>query len=234
MLNVKNLEAGYGEILIIREVSLNIKRGEIVGLIGPNGAGKTTLLKTISGILKPKSGEIYFENIRIDKLPPYKITELGISHVPEGGHIFPNLTVMENIEVWALHKKAREKFADTLEWIFQVFPRLKERRKQVAGTLSGGERRMLAIANALIQRPKLLLIDELSFGLAPKLVTELFNKLKELNESGITILLVEQNVVRALELCNRAYVLETGKIVLEGFTKELQNNEMIRKAYLGL
>jgi len=234
MLEVKRINVYYGDLQALWDVSFEVNKGEIVTIVGSNGAGKTTTLRTISGLLRPKPGEISFMGERIDRLPPHKIVEKGIAHIPEGRRLFPYMTVLENLELGAYTREAREKKDDTLEWVYQLFPKLKERRSQLAGTLSGGEQQMLAIGRALMSRPKLLMSDEPSLGLAPKLVLLVFEMLKKINEEGITILLVEQNVRHALELADRGYVLETGKIVLEGDSRELLANEHVKKAYLGM
>jgi len=234
MLEVRNISSFYGDLQALWDISFNVEKGEMVTILGPNGAGKTTTLRTVSGLLRPKKGSIEFLGRRIDKLPAYKIVELGIAHVPEGRRLFPKMTVLENIELGAYTQEARKKKDDTMEWIFTLFPILKERKKQLAGTLSGGEQQMLAIARALMSRPKLLMLDEPSLGLAPKLVIKVFEMIKKINEEGVTILLVEQNVKRALELAHRGYVLETGRIVLEGLSNELIKNEYIKKSFLGM
>ena len=234
MLEVRNISSFYGDLQALWDISFNVEKGEMVTILGPNGAGKTTTLRTVSGLLRPKKGSIEFLGRRIDKLPAYKIVELGIAHVPEGRRLFPKMTVLENIELGAYTQEARKKKDDTMEWIFTLFPILKERKKQLAGTLSGGEQQMLAIARALMSRPKLLMLDEPSLGLAPKLVIKVFEMIKKINEEGVTILLVEQNVKRALELAHRGYVLETGRIVLEGPSNELIKNEYIKKSFLGM
>ncbi|HDJ25787.1 MAG TPA: ABC transporter ATP-binding protein [Candidatus Bathyarchaeota archaeon] len=234
LLKVNNIDVFYGDLQALWGVSFEVHEGEKVVIVGANGAGKTTTLKTISGLLRPRSGTIEFKGQRIDKLPPHKIVELGIAHVPEGRRIFPKMTVLENLEMGAYIKRAREKFDDTLEWVFSIFPRLKERKNQIAGTMSGGERQMLAIARGLMSRPDLLMLDEPSLGLAPKLVMKTFEVIKRIGEEGVTILLVEQNVKHALELADRGYVLETGRITLSGTSEELLSNDYVKKAYLGM
>jgi len=234
MLVVDGINVFYGDLQALWDVSFKAEKGSITVIVGPNGAGKTTTLKTISGLLRPKSGSISFLGERIDNVPPHHIAELGISHIPEGRHLFPNMTVLENLMTGAYTRKAWEKRNETLEWIFQLFPILKERRNQLAKTLSGGEQQMLAIGRGLMSRPKLLMLDEPSLGLAPKLVLFTFNIIKQIHEEGVTILLVEQNVRQALELADKAYVLETGRIILEGEGKELLESEYIKKAYLGI
>jgi branched-chain amino acid transport system ATP-binding protein len=233
MLQVKDIKTYYGKIEALKGISFNINRGEIVSLIGANGAGKTTTLLSISGIVKPKFGEILFNNQRIDNLSPDKIVLKGISQVPEGRRVFPFLTVKENLMLGAYLRKDREQILKDLEKVFKLFPILKERFSQDAGTLSGGEQQMLAIGRALMSRPSVLLLDEPSLGLAPKIVELIFEIILEINREGGTILLVEQNAKMALKISNRAYVLETGEIRLEGKADELLNNDKIKKAYLG-
>lgn len=233
MLQVKKIETFYGKIQALKGVDFYVNKGEIVSLIGANGAGKTTTLLSISGIVKPKTGEIYFNGERIDKLSPDKIVNLGISQVPEGRRIFPYLTVKENLTLGSYLRKDKNAINEDLEKVYDLFPILKERLKQDAGTLSGGEQQMLAIGRALMSKPEVLLLDEPSLGLAPKIVDLIFNIILEINRDGGTILLVEQNANMALKISNRAYVLETGKIIIEGDAKELLNNEEVKKAYLG-
>lgn len=234
MLEVCNINTLYGKAQALWDVCLEIKEAEIVALVGSNGAGKTTLLNTISGVLRPASGSVLFLGRRIDGLPPHAIVELGISHVPEGGKVFPEMTVRENLEMGAYPYSAWRQKEETLKQVYQVFPILKEREKQLARTLSGGERQMLAIGRGLMSRPKLCLFDEPSYGLAPLLVKEIFRVIQGLREQGITIFLIEQNVRRALEIADRAYVLENGRICLEGACDELLQSDFVRKAYLGL
>jgi branched-chain amino acid transport system ATP-binding protein len=234
MLDVDKINVFYGGLQALQNVSLKVERDEVVAIVGSNGAGKTTILKAISGLLPLKSGSINFLGNRLDKLPTHRIVELGVVQIPEGRHLFPYMTVMENLEMGAFTPEARKKRRETIEWIFNLFPILKERRNQLAGTLSGGEQQMLAIGRGLMSRPKLLMLDEPSLGLAPKLVTKLFEVIKTINEEGVTILLVEQNVRHALELADRGYVLETGKIILEGEGRQLIANEHVKKAYLGM
>jgi branched-chain amino acid transport system ATP-binding protein len=234
MLEIKNLVAGYGAITALHEVSLSVKAGSIVTLIGANGAGKTTTLKTISGLLKPRGGEIFYEGKNIASLPPHQIVKLGLSHVPEGRMIFANLTVMENLQLGAYLQNDKKIVRHELEHVFVLFPRLKEREQQIAGTLSGGEQQMLAIGRALMSKPKLLLLDEPSLGLAPLLVKTIFEKIAEINrQQGLTILLVEQNANLALEISHFGYVLETGKFVLSGDSAALRQNPQVKSAYLG-
>ncbi|MEM2364787.1 MAG: ABC transporter ATP-binding protein [Candidatus Bathyarchaeia archaeon] len=235
MLELHEVSASYGKLQILWGISFEIGRGEFVTLIGPNGAGKTTTLKTISGILHPTSGTISFLGRAINHLPPHKIIENGLAHVPEGKRIFPYMTVYENLLMGAYTKDARGKISDSLDYVFKIFPILSERKNQLAGTLSGGERQMLAIGMGLMSRPKLIMLDEPSQGLAPLISSKLFDVLKDLNErEGLTILLVEQNVHYALDYSDRGYVIEQGKIMLSGTSEELRNNEHVKKAYLGL
>jgi branched-chain amino acid transport system ATP-binding protein len=234
MLEIRNVDALYGKAQALWDVSLGVNEAEIVALVGSNGAGKTTLLKTISGLLRPASGSVTFLGKRIDGLPSHAIIELGISLIPEGGRVFPDMTVLENLEMGAYPQRAWRHRRDTLEEVYQVFPPLRERKGQLARTLSGGEHQMLAIGRALMSKPRLCLLDEPSYGLAPLLVTEIFHVIQGLRDQGITILLVEQNVRRALEIANRAYVLENGSLCLEGACAELLQSDHVRKAYLGL
>ena len=234
MLEIKNLVVNYGAIVALHGISLSVPDGKIVTLIGANGAGKTTTLKTISGLLKPSEGEILYDGKNIAGLPPHQIVVRGVSQSPEGRMVFANLTVLENLQLGAYLQKNRETIRRELEHVFVLFPRLKEREKQIAGTLSGGEQQMLAIGRALMSRPKLLLLDEPSLGLAPLLVKTIFEKIVEINrEQGLTILLVEQNANLALEISHLAYVLETGKVVLQGDSRELRQNPQVKSAYLG-
>ena len=236
VLRIKNIHAYYGRIKALDNVSLHVQPGEIVSLIGANGAGKSTILNAISGIIRCAQGEAYFEDRKINGLPPEKVVAAGISQVPEGRQIFGPLTVLENLQLGAylrFKKKEKEGIERDLDWVFQLFPRLKERIKQIAGTLSGGEQQMLAIGRALMGHPRLMMMDEPSMGLAPVLVEAIFETIQRINQEGTTILLVEQNALMALEVANRGYVLQTGEIVLEGTAQELAANEMVRKAYLG-
>jgi branched-chain amino acid transport system ATP-binding protein len=234
MLEIKNLQVSYGAINALHGISLSVKPGSIVTLIGANGAGKTTTLKTISGLLKPKSGEIFYDGQNIAGLPPHQIVARGLSHVPEGRMIFANLTVLENLQLGAYLQKDRKIIRHELEHVFILFPRLKERERQIAGTLSGGEQQMLAIGRALMSKPKLLLLDEPSLGLAPLLVKTIFEKIVEINrDQGITILLVEQNANLALEISHFGYVLETGNVLLSGDSASLRQNPQVKSAYLG-
>lgn len=232
MLEVQGLNTFYGKIQVLWDVSLQVQEGEIVAIVGSNGAGKTTLLNSILGLVRPTSGSVTFLGRRIDGLPSHAIAEQGISIVPEGGRVFPDMNVRENLEMGAYH--AWERRGEALEYVYQLFPRLKERERQLARTLSGGERQMLAIARALMSRPRLCLFDEPSYGLAPLIVREIFEIVQKIREQGVTVLLVEQNVRRALEIADRAYVLENGRICMEGECEELLESDHIRKAYLGM
>jgi len=233
MLEVVNLEVNYGAIKALKNISFKVKSCQVVTLIGANGAGKSTTLRTISGLIKPKDGHIYFKGQEITNYEAHKIVELGISHVPEGRRIFETLTVMENLELAAWTIKDKKIRKEKFERIFDIFPRLKERRKQLAGTLSGGEQQMLSVARALTTGGELMLLDEPSMGLAPVLVDEIFQVLCQINLQGITILLVEQNARKALEIANYAYVLEAGTIALQGEAKELNEDSRVKEAYLG-
>jgi branched-chain amino acid transport system ATP-binding protein len=234
MLEVNKINVSYGEIQVLWDVSLIVNKNEIVALIGSNGAGKTTTLKAITGLLPLRSGKIRFHGRSIENMPTHKRVELGITMVPEGRRLFQYMTVYENLRMGAYTRRAAENFEDTLEWIYGLFPVLKEYRNRLANTLSGGEQQMLAIARALMSRPELLLMDEPSLGLAPKIVTKLYEKIKELREGGVTILLVEQSVRNALEISDRTYVLESGRITLSGDSKELLHDKRIVRAYLGI
>jgi len=234
LLEVKNLEAFYDEVQILWGVNFKVEKGSLTTILGPNGAGKTTTLKSIMGLLDKVNGEIYFEGENITKLPPYKRVERGLVLVPEGRMIFPDLTVLENLEIGAYTPKARKFAKKNLEHVFELFPRLKERIYQKAGTLSGGEQQMLAIGRGLMACPKLLILDEPSLGLAPKLVLSIFEIIKKLKEEGITILLVEQNVHLALSIADYGYILENGKIIDEGNAEKLEKDPKILEAYLGL
>lgn len=233
MLTVEDINVYYGAIHAIKGISLDVPDGEIVALIGSNGAGKSTTLRTISGLMKPKTGKILYEGQDIASVPAHKIVGMGLCQVPEGRHVFANMTVMENLELGAYLRKDKDGIAKDMDDVFKKFPRLLERKDQLSGTLSGGEQQMLAMGRALMSRPKLLLLDEPSMGLAPLLVKEIFNIIKEINESGTTVLLVEQNANMALSIADKAYVLETGRITLSGTAKELASSEAVRKAYLG-
>ncbi|MCD8361011.1 MAG: ABC transporter ATP-binding protein [Acidaminococcaceae bacterium] len=233
MLKVDNIDVYYGAIHAIKGISIEVPKGEIVTLVGSNGAGKSTTLRTISGLMKPKNGAILFEDKNIVGVPAHKIVGMGLCQVPEGRHVFANMSIMENLELGAYLRSDKDEIARDLEGVFKKFPRLLERKDQISGTLSGGEQQMLAMGRALMSRPRLLLLDEPSMGLAPLLVKEIFNIIKEINESGTTVLLVEQNANMALSIADKAYVLETGRIALAGTAQELANSEAVRKAYLG-
>lgn len=233
MLKVDNIDVYYGAIHAIKGISIEVPKGEIVTLVGSNGAGKSTTLRTISGLIKPKNGTILFEDKNIVGVPAHKIVGMGLCQVPEGRHVFANMSVMENLELGAYLRNDKDGIARDLEDVFKKFPRLLERKDQISGTLSGGEQQMLAMGRALMSRPRLLLLDEPSMGLAPLLVKEIFNIIKEINESGTTVLLVEQNANMALSIADKAYVLETGRIALAGTAQELASSEAVRKAYLG-
>jgi len=234
LFNLKKINGFYGDIQVLYDVSLYIEENEVVSIIGANGAGKSTLIKIISGLIKQKSGEIEFQNERIDNIPAHQIVEKGIVQIPEGRNLFPLLTVQENLEIGAYVSRANKVIKKTLKDVYQMFPILDERKHQLARTLSGGEQQMLAIARGLMAKPSILMLDEPSLGLAPLLVKGVFETIKTIQNQGLTVLLVEQNIHHALEVCDRAYVLETGKIVLEGKGKDLLNNFDIKKAYLGM
>ena len=234
MLETKNLKVAYGSIIAVNDLSISVPKGGIVTLIGANGAGKSTTLRAISGIVRSAGGSIFFEGEDITQLPPHKIVERGLSHVPEGRMIFPILTVRENLEMGAYRRRDRRAFGKDFEYIFSIFPRLKERARQIAGTLSGGEQQMLAIGRALMSKPKCLMLDEPSLGIAPILVRTIFEKIAEINrELGLTVLLVEQNANLALKVSQRGYVLETGSVILEDDSEALRANERVRESYLG-
>lgn len=233
MLSIEKINVFYKELQALWDISLAVNEGELVALIGPNGSGKTTTLRILSGLLKPASGHVRFLGNLIEKEPPHRIVEMGISQVPETGKIFTGMSVLENLELGAFVPKARKEKDQSLDWVYEIFPRLAERKSQQAGTLSGGERQMLAIGRALMSRPKLLMLDEPSFGLAPILVQSMFEMITRINQQGVTILLVEQNVQLALEVAHRAYLLENGRIVAEGNGKDLLSFESVRSSYLG-
>jgi branched-chain amino acid transport system ATP-binding protein len=234
MLKVEGIDVAYGDLSALRQLTLRVSQGEIVALVGSNGAGKTTTLKTVSGLLRPRAGTIRFEETPIDRLPPHEIAKRGIGHVPEGRRLFPLMTVWENLQLGACTADAKRQFDEAVPFIFGLFPRLKDRQRQLAGTLSGGEQQMLAIGRALAMRPRLLMMDEPSLGLAPNLAQEIFATIRDINAQGVTVLLVEQNVKQALRLAHRAYVLENGEMVLQGKASELAENAHVRKAYLGI
>lgn len=231
MLKFENVNVSYGSVQILWDVDFHIDDGEIITIIGPNGAGKTTIAKTLVGLLKPTSGIIEFNGKQIHQAPTHQIVKDGIALVPEGRDLFPRMTIMENLQMGAYTSDEKE---DTLKWVFDLFPRLEERQKQSAGTMSGGEQQMLAIARGLMSRPKLLILDEPSLGLSPILVNKVFEIVKTLKSQGVTVLLVEQNIHHALEVSNRGYVLETGRITFEGASSELLNNNHVKEAYLGM
>ena len=233
LLEIKDLEVNYGVIKAIKGVSFDVNEGEIIALIGANGAGKTTILHTITGLIQAKKGSIVFDGKELTKTPPHKIVSMGMAHVPEGRRIFQQLSVLENLKLGAYTRKDKSEIASTLKMVYERFPRLEERKNQVAGTLSGGEQQMLAMGRALMSKPRIILMDEPSMGLSPLLVSEIFDIIKVINESGTTVLLVEQNANKALSIADRAYVLETGKITLSGDAKDLINDESVKKAYLG-
>ncbi len=234
MLSLANVSAGYGTFRALFDVSLEIAAGEAVGVIGPNGAGKTTLMRLISGLIPPVTGEMAFDGRSLTGLPAHRIVEQGIAHVPENRRLFPRLTIEENLRIGAFIPAARARFAEQLAYVYDLFPRLKERRDQLAGTLSGGEQQMCAIGRALMSRPKLLLMDEPSAGLAPLVVRQVFELVRRIRGEGLTVLIVEQNIQQVLEIVDRAYLLEVGTIRLTGSSAELRDNPFIRKAYMGL
>ncbi|MBO5167017.1 MAG: ABC transporter ATP-binding protein [Lachnospiraceae bacterium] len=233
MLEIKDLEVYYGMIQAIKGVSFEVNKGEVIALIGANGAGKTTILHTITGLLAPKKGTVTFEGKNITKVPGHKIVSMGMAHVPEGRRVFANLTVLQNLKLGAYTRKDKKEIDETLEMIYKHFPRLEERKNQLAGTLSGGEQQMLAMGRALMSHPQIILMDEPSMGLSPIFVNEIFDIIKEVSKSGTTVLLVEQNAKKALSIADRAYVLETGNIVMEGRADTLLNDDSVKKAYLG-
>lgn len=233
LLTIKDLDVYYGVIQAIKGISFEVNEGEVIALIGANGAGKTTILHTITGLVSPKKGSIEFEGHNLIKTKAHKIVSLGMAHVPEGRRIFSELTVLENLVMGAYHRKDKEGIMESLENVYKRFPRLEERKKQIAGTLSGGEQQMLAMGRALMSKPKIMLLDEPSMGLSPLFVSEIFDIIQEINKSGTTVLLVEQNAKKALSIADRAYVLETGKIVLSGKADDMLNNDSVKKAYLG-
>ncbi len=234
MLEVKGLDVSYGDVPALRGVSMTVGEGESVSALGANGAGKSTLLRAISGLLRPRHGTIELDGTRLDRLPAYEIAARGIAHVPEGRRMLPDMTVEENLELGAYLPKPKARRKETLSWIYEIFPRLAERRRQRAGTLSGGEQQMLAVGRGLMLRPRILMLDEPSLGLAPIVVDMTFEKIGEVRRQGIAILLVEQNVQRALGLTDRGYVLEQGRIVLQGTSRELLENPHVKVAYLGM
>jgi branched-chain amino acid transport system ATP-binding protein len=234
MLDIRNIDVYYGDVQVIWDVSFEVKQGEIVAMIGANGAGKSTTLKAISGILRPGKGGIFYEGEAIHKIEPYKLIELGIAHVPEARRLFVEMSVEENLEMGSLRSEAKKFRQQTKEMVFEIFPRLKERRRQQAGTLSGGEQQMLAIGRGLMSKPRLLMFDEPSLGLAPILVREIFNVVKKIKKEGVTVLIVEQNVKQTLAIADRAYVLENGRIMLQGTGQSLLTDKHVKTAYLGV
>ncbi len=234
MLQVKHINVFYGDVKVLHDVSFEVREHEIIALIGTNGAGKSTVLRTISGILRPEAGEIFFGDVPIHTLEPYKLVDTGMAHVPEGRRLFVEMTVEENLDMGSLRGKAKAEREKTREVVFDLFPRLKERRKQLCGTLSGGEQQMVAIGRGLMSRPKLVMFDEPSLGLAPILVREIFTIIEKIREEGVTVLIVEQNVKQTLSISDRAYVLETGRIVLEGTGAAIMNDAHVKTAYLGV
>lgn len=234
MLKVEHIQVFYGDLQVLWDVSFEVGEGEVVTLVGANGAGKSTTLKTVSSLLTPASGALTFDGVRLDKVPAHKVIEYGLAHVPEGRRLFPEMTVEENLVVGSLKREAKVLRAQTMQRVFDLFPRLLERRKQPAGTLSGGEQQMLAIGRGLMSRPRLLMFDEPSLGLAPLLVQEIFRIIRMVSKEGVTVLLVEQNVKHSLEICDRAYILENGRITLSGAGKELLDNPHVKEAYLGI
>lgn len=234
MLKVNGIDVFYGDLQVLWDVSFEVKEKEILVLVGANGAGKSTTIRTVSSLLTPRKGSIEFDGIRLDKTPPYNVIAHGIVHVPEGRRLFPQMSVEENLIMGTLHGEAKTKRFNTMERVYQLFPRLKERKKQLAGTLSGGEQQMLAVGRGLMSLPKLMMFDEPSLGLAPILVQDIFRIVRQINEEGVTVLLVEQNVRQTLAMCHRAYVLENGRVVLEGTGQALMANEHVKEAYLGI
>jgi branched-chain amino acid transport system ATP-binding protein len=234
MLKVNGIDVFYGDLQVLWEVSFEVKEQEILVLVGANGAGKSTTIRTISSLLTPRKGSIEFDGVRLDQKPPYHVIEHGIVHVPEGRRLFPQMSVEENLIMGTLYGEAKANRAKTMERVFGLFPRLQERRKQLAGTLSGGEQQMLAVGRGLMSLPKLMMFDEPSLGLAPILVQEIFHIVRQINEEGVTVLLVEQNVRQTLAMCHRAYVLENGRIILEGSGETLMTNDHVKEAYLGI
>ena len=234
MLELRSVSAAYGSVPAISHVSITVNAGEAVGLLGANGAGKSTTLRAISGLVAPSSGSISFEGIDVGALPPHRIPELGIAHVPEGRQVFPEMTVQENLEIGAFVPKAKAERARTMELVYGIFPRLAERKRQLAGTMSGGEQQMLAVGRGLMLKPRLLRLDEPSLGLAPVMTDVTFEKIAEIHKMGTAILLVEQNVSRALSLVDRAYVLESGRVIMHGSSAELAGNKQVQAAYLGI
>lgn len=233
LLEVKDIQVYYGMIQALKGVSFEVNEGEVIALIGANGAGKTTTLHTVTGLLRSKSGQIIFDGQDITRIPPHKIVTMGMAHVPEGRRVFSNMTVLQNLKMGAFTRTDKDEIEDTIRKVYKRFPRLEERQGQTAGTLSGGEQQMLAMGRALMSKPRIILMDEPSMGLSPIFVNEIFDIIKEVSESGTTVLLVEQNAKKALSIADRAYVLETGRIILDGDADDLLNDESVQKAYLG-
>ena len=234
MLKVNGIDVFYGDLQVLWDVSFHVEEKEILVLVGANGAGKSTTIRTISSLITPQKGSIEFNGMRLDQTLPHKVIEQGIVHVPEGRRLFPEMSVAENLIMGTLYGNAKAKRFETMEKVYELFPRLRERKKQMAGTLSGGEQQMLAVGRGLMSLPKLMMFDEPSLGLAPILVQEIFHMVRRINQEGVTVLLVEQNVKQTLAMCHRAYVLENGKIVLEGEGKTLMDNDHVKEAYLGI
>jgi branched-chain amino acid transport system ATP-binding protein len=234
MLKVTGIDVFYGDLQVLWDVSFDVREKEILVLVGANGAGKSTTLKTISGLLAPRKGSIEFDGVRLDQLPPDRVIGQGVVHVPEARRLFREMSVEENLIMGSLSPEAKKKRYETMDWVYQLFPRMKERRKQPAGTLSGGEQQMCAVGRGLMALPKVLMFDEPSLGLSPILVQEVFEIAKRINKEGVTVMLVEQNVRQTLAMCDRAYVLENGRVVLEGTGKDLMNNPHVKEAYLGI
>jgi branched-chain amino acid transport system ATP-binding protein len=234
MLSVEHVDVRYGDLQVLWDVNLEVREGEIVALVGSNGAGKSTLIRTIAGLVKPSGGAIHYGDTLLNHIPPHTITASGISMVPEGRRLFPKMTVLQNLEMGAFLKKARPQKETTLDWVYEIFPILQKRSRQPAGLLSGGEQQMLAIGRALMGRNGFLLLDELSLGLSPLLVKQIFDVLVTINKAGITLFIVEQNVPMTLKIANRAYIMETGRIVGEGVARELMESEHVKAAYLGM
>jgi branched-chain amino acid transport system ATP-binding protein len=234
MLKVKGIDVFYGDLQVLWDVTFDVKEREILALVGANGAGKSTTIKTISALLTPKRGTIEFNDMRLDHLPAHKIIKHGIVHAPEGRRLFPEMSVEENLIMGSLYGEAKAKRFETLEYMYEIFPVLRQRSRQMAGTLSGGEQQMLAVGRGLMSKPKLMMFDEPSLGLAPIVVQLIFNLVNRINEEGVTVLLVEQNVMQTLAICDRAYVLENGRVVLKGTGRELMHNDHVKEAYLGI